>query len=148
MTRRRLFRSDIGRVAVTARIRLLKLGKLFFNRNQLRVGRFLIVLVTSGAGSDGHIRRQPSQGRGTRNVDVTGSTFQDVFALTAFMTELCRNAFRCQHGHECARRFVTTGAIVVNRLLIFPVTAETRIVTAGHCFEELAGLIGRVRDRR
>ena len=147
MARRRFLRSHIGRVAVAASIRLLVLREFLFDRDRLGVRRFLVVFVASRAGSNGHVRRQSAHGCGARNVDVTRGAFHHVLALTAFMTELCRNALRRQHRHKCARRFVTAGALVVDGLLIFPVAAKTGVVTLRHCLEELAGLIDIDRAR-
>lgn len=148
MTRRRLLRSHVRRVAIAASFRLLILIEFLFYRDYLGVRRLLVVFVASGAGSNGHVRRQSAHGRGARNVDVTRGAFHYVLALTTFVAELCRNALRRQQRHKYARRFVTAGAVVVDGLLIFPVTSKTCVVTARHCLEELAGLIGGVRDGR
>ena len=141
MTRRRFLRSHVRRVTINAGVGRLILREFFFNRDDLGVGRFLVVLMTGRAGRDRHVGRQPAHTRGPRDVDVTRGAFHHVLALTAFVTELCRNALRHQHWHKCARSFVTTAAVIIDWFLIFPVAGKTRIMTARHGLEELAELI-------
>ena len=141
MTRRRFLRSNVRRVAINASVGRLILREFFFNRNDLGIGRFLVVLMTGRACRDRHVGRQPAQTRGPRDVDVTRGAFHHVLALTAFVTELRRNALRHQHWHKCARSFMTTAAVVIDWFLILPVTDKTGIMTARHGLEELPELI-------
>ena len=145
MTRRRLLRSHLRGMTIAASICFLKLLELFFDSNHLGVGRLLVVFVARGTGCNGHVRRQFAHGRGARNVDVTRGAFHYVLALTAFVAELCRDAFGRQQRHKCARSLVTAGAVLVDGLLICPVAAKTGIVTTRHGLEKFAGLIGWVR---
>ena len=55
MTSRRLLLPHIRRVAISAVARLLKLLELFLDRRDFRIGRFLVVLVTSNAGGDRNV---------------------------------------------------------------------------------------------
>ncbi len=89
MTWRGLFLPHIWRMTVGTLARLLVLGELFFNGYGFWIRRLFVVLVTARAGGDWHIRRQSAQGRGTRDIDVTGRAFHDVLALAAFVRELC-----------------------------------------------------------
>ena len=148
MTRRRLLRSNLRRVAIDASIRGLILREFFFNRDDLGVSRFLIVFVTSRTRRDGDVGRQTAHARGTRDVDMTRGAFHHVLALAAFVTELRRNALRHRQRHKRIRSFVTTGAVVIDGLLIFPVASKTSIMAPRDCLEELAELIAWVRSRQ
>ena len=87
MTRRRFLRSNVRRVAINASVGRLILREFFFNRDDLGVGRFLVVLVTGHARSDGHVRRQAAQRAGPGNIDVASGALAYVFPFAAFMTE-------------------------------------------------------------
>src|ERR1043166_1523528 len=102
MARRRFLRPNVWRVTVAASLRLFVLLELFFNRYYFGVSRLLVVFVASGAGRNGDVRRQPTQGRSARNVDVTRSAFHHMLAFTTFMTEFCRDAFGRQQRYKRA----------------------------------------------
>lgn len=135
MTRRRFFLAYVRRVTIGTVTRLLVLLKLFFNRRNLRIGNFLVVLMTSGARSDRNVRHQSPQRARASNVDVAGRAFHHVPALAAFMSEPGRNAFGPGRRHERDRRFVTSGTVVARRFQILPMTLETSIVRARHRLE-------------
>ena len=88
MTGRRFLLSHVRCVAIRASTGFLVLLKLFFNRRNLRISNFLVVLMTSCARRDRHVRGQAAECARASNVDVAGSAFQHVPALAAFMTEL------------------------------------------------------------
>src|SRR5438067_3540131 len=97
MTRRGLLLPDIRRMTIRALASLLVLGELFFDRHGLRIRRLLAVLMTARARGDGHVRRQSTQRRSARDVDVASRALHHVLALAAFMRELRRDAFgRCR----------------------------------------------------
>ena len=87
MTRRRLLLPHVRRMTIRAATSLLKLLELFFDSHDLRIGRLLVVLVTSNARGDGDIGSQTPQSARPRDVDVTGRALQNMFALAAVMTE-------------------------------------------------------------
>jgi len=87
MTSRWFLLSHILGVAIGTAAGLLKLLELFLDRLDFRVGRLLVVFVTSDARGDRHIRSQPPQTGGACDVDMAGSAFHDMFTLAAFMTE-------------------------------------------------------------
>src|ERR1041384_8212187 len=95
---------------------------------------------------DRHIRFQPAQRRGLRDVDMARRAFRDVLLLLAatIVDELRRDPFRHWLRGVGRREFVTAVAVVRDRLLRFPVTVETRTMTGGHRFEHLSAL--RVTD--
>src|SRR5690348_12641339 len=84
--------------------------------------------MTLGARRDRHIRFQPAQRSGFRDVDVTRRTFRDVLFLltTTIVYELrgdpCRRFIRGAGRCE----FVTTVTVAGDWLLRLPVTVETR----------------------
>src|ERR1700694_449644 len=137
MTRGRFLLPHILNMAIGAAIRLLVLLKLFFDRRDFWIGRLLVVLMTSDARGDWNIRSKTAQRASPRNVDVTGRAFHHMLALAAFVTEHCRNTFGCCLCHEGCGGFVTTGAVVTGRLLIFPMTVEARVMTMRHCLKKL-----------
>ena len=144
MTRRRLFLSHVRCVAVDASAGLLVLLKLFFNRRNLRISNFLVVLMTSRARRDRNVRGQVAQGARARNVDVAGGAFHHVPALAAFMSEFGRNAFGPDRRHERDGRLVTAGTVVARRFQILPVTVEAGIVRARHGLESSGGRHKRI----
>lgn len=150
MIRGRLLFSHVRCVAIEAGAGLLVLLKLFFNRRNLRISNFLVVLVTSRARRDRNVRGQAAQGARACNVDVAGCTFHHVAALAAFMSKPCRNAFGPGRRHERSRRLVTSGTVVARRFQILPVTIEAGIVRARHCLESSGGRQKRISpsDRR
>ena len=145
MTRRRLFLSQLRRVAIGAATRLLKLLELLFNRSHLRIGRLLVVLVTSSACGDWNIRSQSTQSAGAGDVNVTGRAFHHVLALTAFMTEPRRLTRRRIDRCEGSSRLMTPATVVAGRFLIFPMTVEARVMTVRHCLEKVVRLCCGVR---
>ena len=135
MTRRRLLPADIGGVAIHAVGRLLKLRQLFFNRSDFRVSGSLVVLVTSSADRNRHIRSKTAQRAGSRDVDVTGRALHDVLALAAFVREHCRLSRRPIDTDKRSGRFVATSTVIASRLEIFPVTVEARVMAVRHRLE-------------
>lgn len=145
VTRGRLFPAHIRRMAISAVARLFVLLELFFDRRHLRIGRFLVVLVTSDARGDWNIGSQAPQRAGPRDIDVASSALHHVLALAAFVTEHCGNAFWRHLYHEGCEGFVTTTAVVAGGLLIFPMTVEARVMTMRHCLKKLIRLCRCVR---
>ena len=143
MTRRRFLLAYIRRVAISTFTRLLVLLKLFFNRRNLRISNFLVVLMTSGACGDRNIGQQAAQRARASNVYVASRAFHHVAALTAFMSELERNAFGPDCRHERDPRFVTSGTVIARRLQILPMTVETGVVRVRRCLKGPRG-----RDKR
>lgn len=89
MVGRRLLRADLGYVTIGAAVGLLKLHELFFDSRNFRIGRLLVVLMTSSARSDRNVGSQSTQRPGPRNIDVAGRAFHHVFTFAAFVTEHC-----------------------------------------------------------
>lgn len=148
MTRRRLLPADVGRMAIGAFARLPELLQLSFDRHRLRVGRLLALAMTRRASVDWHVRRQPAQSARARDVDVARRALGNVLALAAFVCKLCRNAFRLSHGDKRGRGLVATRAVILRRLLVRPVTIETRIMRARHRLERVQRRGIRVRRRQ
>ena len=135
MTRRWLLLADVRRVAIRAAAHFLELPKLFFNRSDLRISSFLTVLVARRAGRDRHVGREPAQRRRPGDIDVTCRALHHVFALAAFVSEVCRNTFRRKLRHESSCRFVASGTVATGRLLALPMTVEARVVSVRHRLE-------------
>ena len=148
MTRRRLLLSHIRRVAISTLASLLELIEFSFDRHRFGISRFLTIAMTRGTGVDRNVRRQTARRTRTGDVDVTGRALGNVLALAAFVRKLCRDALLSWFGNKSRRRFVTARAIIGNRLLIFPVTVETRIVAAGHRLVGMQHCWIRVRRRQ
>lgn len=151
MTSRRLFLPHIRLMTIRAAARLLKLRQLFFDSRDLRIGRFLVVLVTGNARGDRHIRGQTAQRAGSRNINVARRALAYVLTFAAFMTEHCRDALRLRHGHECRSGLVTTRTVGALGLLVFPMAIEAGVMSVRHRFEEVVRLrsgIGRAREGR
>ena len=87
MTRRRLLRTHIRQVAIRAFACLLKLREFVLNRDDLRVGYFLVVRVARRTTGNRHIGRKTAQGAGSRNVDVARRALDHMTTLAAFMAE-------------------------------------------------------------
>ena len=87
MAHRRLLRADLGCVAIRAAISLLKLRQFLFNRNDLRIGRLLVILVASSARGDGHIGSKTAQGAGSCNINMTRRALDHMITLAAFVAE-------------------------------------------------------------
>ncbi len=85
MTRWWLLLADVRGVAIRAAARFLELRQFFFNRGDLRISSFLIILVASCAGGDRNVGREPAQRTRPRNVDVACPALHHVFALAAFV---------------------------------------------------------------
>lgn len=139
MTGGRIEIPDVRRVTIDAReVSILIERHQFF----AQILSEPILVMTLGTRRDRHIRLQPTQRRGLRDVDVTRRTFRDVLFLlaTTVMYELRRDPFRRLLGRVGRRELVAAVAVVGNRLLRFPVTVETRAVTGGHRFEHLGAL--------
>ncbi len=135
MTCRRLLLSYVRSMAIGATACLLILLKLFLDSYDLRIRRLLVVFVTSSAGRNRHVRRQSSYRAGARDVDVASRALQHVFALAAFVTELCRESFARINRCECGGRLVATGAVIIRGFLILPMTIEAGIVSVWRCLE-------------
>ena len=135
MAHRRLLGADLGCVAIRAAISLLKLRQFLFNRNDFRIGRLLVVLMTSSARSDGNIGSQPPERAHARNIDMTGRAFHHMLALAAFVTEFRGLTHRQTEGHEQSGRPMAAGAVIADGFLIFPMAVEARVVTLRHGFE-------------
>src|SRR5882724_778204 len=150
MTRRRLLLSHVRCMAIKASAGSLVLLKLFFNRRNLRISNFLVVLMTSCARRDGNVRGQAAQCARASNVDMAGCAFHHVPALAAFMGELDRNSFGPGRRHERDGWLVTSRTVVARRFQILPVTIEAGIVCLRHGLESPGGRhkrISRVRKR-
>lgn len=148
MARRRLLLSHVRCVAIDAGARLLVLLKLFFNRRNLRISNFLVVLMTSRTSRDRNIRGQAAQCARASDVDVAGGAFHQVPALAAFMSEPGRNAFGPDRRHERDRRLVTAGTVVTRRSQTLPMTIEAGIVRARHGLESPGGRHKRISRAR
>ena len=144
MTRWRFLLSHVRCMAIHASAGFLVLLKLFFDRRNLRISNFLVVLMTSRARRNRHIWRQAAQRRRPRDVDVATRAFHHVPALAAFVAEFDRNALGPIRRHECFRRFVTSGTVAARRFQILPMTVETRIVRARRCLECSRGWYERI----
>lgn len=128
MTLRRLLPAHIQSVTIRAAAGLLVLLKLFFDRSDLWIRSFLVVLVTSSANRNRHIWSQSAQRARPRDVDMARRAFHHVLALAAIMTELCRHALWPIHWHKGDGRFMASGTILADWLLTFPMTIETLIM--------------------
>ena len=135
MTSRRLLRTKLGCMAISAALRLFKLCQFFFNRNDLRISRLLVVLVTGNACGDWNIGSQSAQSAGASNVDMAGRAFHDVLTFAALVTEPRVLTRRQPHCHERSGRLMATRAVVAGWFLILPMAVEARVMTAGQGFE-------------
>jgi len=106
-----LFLPDIRGVAINTIPGLLKSFELRFNRHRFWISRFLTFSMTTGARVNRHIRRQPAQGTGARNVDMTSSALSHVFALATFMVEHGGDALEPRTGRKSIDPFVTTPTV-------------------------------------
>ena len=131
-------------MAIDASAGLLVLLKLFFNRRNLRISNFLVVLMTSRARRDRNVWGQAAQRACASNVDVAGCAFHRVPALATFMSEPGRNASGPGRRRERDGRLMTTGTVVARRFQILPVTIEAGIVRPRHCLESSVGRHKRI----
>ena len=155
MTRRRLLITHLRGVAINAIALGLKLHQLFFDCRDLWISNSLIVLVTSSADSDRHIRGHSHQRAATSDVDVTGSAFLHVLSFAAFVTKFGGDSFRPDTRNKSLRWFMTAAAVVARRLLILPVTVEAQVMTVRHplesktrWFESIGRAVRRYIDER
>ena len=148
MAGRRFLLSHIRRVTVSAILRLLELRQFIFDRRDLRISSFLVVLVARRTDRNRDIGRKSPQCTCPRDVDVTGRALHGVLAGPAFMTEFCRVAFRGKLCHESSGRFVASTAVFAGRFLIFPMTSKAGIMRARHRLEESVRFSRRINGRR
>ena len=148
MTRRRFFLAHIRCMTIGAFASLFELFELGFDRHRLRISRPLAVAMTSSTGVDWHVGCQTAAGARACDVDVTRRAFGDVLALTTFVSELGRDAFSPKLRDKPRRGLVAACAIGSNRLLVFPMTAETGIVRARHRLERMQHCRVGVRRRQ
>ena len=139
MTRRRLLLADVRGVAIRAAARFLKLRKLFFNRNDLRISSFLAVLVARGASRDRNVGREPAQRAGSGDIDVTRRALHHVFALAAFVAEHRGLTRRRIDANKRGSRLMAAGAVVAGRFLTFPMTSEAGVMRIRHRLEVSIG---------
>ena len=135
MTCRWLLLADVRGVAIRAAARFLKLRKLFFNRNDLRISSFLAVLVARGASRDRNVGREPAQRAGSGDIDVTRRALHHVFALAAFVAEHRGLTRRRIDANKRGSRLMAAGAVVAGRFLTFPMTSEAGVMRIRHCLE-------------
>ena len=138
MTPRRILVADVWRMAIsTSEVAILiECNQLFV---QILSQTFLV--MTLSARRYRHVRFQTSKCCGFGDVDMARRALRNVLLLlaAAVVYELARDPHRL-----CARKrrgeFVTTIAVVGNRLLRLPVTVETRGVFGWHSFERRRAL--------
>ena len=137
MTRRRIEAADFFRVTVNTRK-----APALINRHQLftQILPEPIFVMTLGTRRDRHIRLQPAQRCGFRDVDVARRALRHVlFLLTAtFMNELRGDPHRLGRNERRVRELVTAVAARGDWILRLPVTVETRSVIRWRCFERRA----------
>lgn len=122
---------DIGSVTLRAgetRVFLFLLNLCFKGRDG-SIGRSL---MTRGARTDRNVRLEFSQRRCPGDIYVAGRAFRRV--LFARVRKLDRDTLEPTSGDRLMRRFgklVASGAVVLRRLLIFPVTVKAGSMCCG-----------------
>lgn len=139
MTGRWIEFADVRCVTVDARE-----ASILVDREELfaQVLSQTIFVMTLGTGSDRHIRFQPTQRRGLRDIDMARRAFRDVLFLlaAAVVDKLRRDPFRRFFRSVGRGQFVTAVAVVGDRLLRLPVTVETRAVPGWRRLEHRGAL--------
>lgn len=131
MTRRRIEPPHIRRVTVVAHE-----FPILIERFQLlaHIQSQSILVMAFSAGGDGHVWLQTAQCYCLSDVDVAGGAF--LYVLLARVPIFERKTFRQIDYEECfVGKLVAAGAVLVRRLLRFPVAVEACSVTAGRGFE-------------